>query len=137
VHQLIDYAALDSSKDPTLKRSSLDQPLLRSGLMRFFNACYLSDPAQASDPLASPALATISELRGLPPATLITAEYDVLRGEAEVYAHKLREAGVPVNERMFAGCDHMFTHLGPDDAAEQAWQLMEDDLRTAFAAASA
>jgi acetyl esterase len=135
VHQLIDYAALDASKDPGLKCSSLAQPLLRPGLMRFFNACYLSDPAQASDPLASPALATISELRGLPPATLITAEFDVLRGEAEVYAYKLREAGVPVNERMFAGCDHMFTHLGPDDSAEQAWQMMEDALREAFSAA--
>ena len=37
-----------------------------------------------------------------------------------------------VNERMFAGCDHMFTHLGPDDSAERAWQLMEDSLRGAF-----
>jgi acetyl esterase len=33
---------------------------------------------------------------------------------------------------MFEGCDHMFTHLGPDDSAEQAWQLMEDSLREAF-----
>ena len=77
-------------------------------------------------------LATVDELRGMPPATLITAEYDVLRAEGEAYAEKLRQAGVPVNERMFAGCDHMFTHLGPDDSAEQAWQLMEDSLRGAF-----
>lgn len=132
VHQLIDYAALDSSEDPALKVSSLDKPLLRPGLMRFFNSCYLSDPAQARDPLASPLLATVDELRGMPPATLITAEYDVLRAEGEAYAEKLRQAGVPVNERMFAGCDHMFTHLGPDDSAEQAWQLMEDSLRGAF-----
>ena len=132
VHQVIDYAALDVSQDPAFKLSSLDQPLLRPGLMRFFNSCYLSDPAQALDPLVSPLLATVGELRGMPPATLITAEYDVLRAEGEAYAEKLRQAGVPVTERMFAGCDHMFTHLGPDDSAEQAWQLMEDGLRGAF-----
>lgn len=132
VHQLIDYAALDSSEDPALKASSLDKPLLRPGLMRFFNSCYLSDPAQARDPLASPLLATVDELRGMPPATLITAEYDVLRREGEAYAEKLRQAGVAVTERMFAGCDHMFTHLGPDGSADEAWQLMEDSLRGAF-----
>jgi acetyl esterase len=100
--------------------------------MRFFNSCYLSDPAQANDSLVSPLLATIDELRGMPPATLITAEYDILRAEGEAYAEKLRQAGVAVNERMFEGCDHMFTHLGPDDSAEQAWQLIEDGLREAF-----
>jgi acetyl esterase len=132
VHQVIDYAVLDLAQDPGLKVSSLDKPLLGAGLVRFFNGCYLSDPAQALDPLVSPLLATVDELRGMPPATLITAEYDILRAEGEAYASKLRQAGVAVNERMFAGCDHMFTHLGPDDSAEQAWQLMEDSLRGAF-----
>ena len=132
VHQVIDYAVMDLVEDPGLKVSSLDKPLLGAGLVRFFNGCYLSDPEQARDPLVSPLLATVDELRGMPPATLITAEYDILRAEGEAYASKLRQAGVPVNERMFAGCDHMFTHLGPDDSAEQAWQLMEDGLREAF-----
>jgi acetyl esterase len=132
VHQLIDYAALDLSQAPELKTSTLDKPLLGVGLMRFFNSCYLSDPAQAHDPLVSPLLLAVDELRGMPPTTLITAEYDILRAEGEAYAEKLRQAGVMVNERMFAGCDHMFTHLGPDDSAEQAWQLMEDSLREAF-----
>ncbi|HUE90585.1 alpha/beta hydrolase [Pseudomonas sp.] len=132
VHQLIDYAVLNLAQDPALKVSSLDKPLLGAGLVRFFNSCYLSDPAQARDPLASPLLATVDELRGMPPATLITAEYDILRLEGEAYAEKLRQAGVVVTEQMFAGCDHMFTHLGPDDSAEQAWQLMEDSLRGAF-----
>jgi acetyl esterase len=132
VHQLIDYAVLDLTQDPALKVSSLDKPLLGAGLVRFFNSCYLSDSAQARDPLVSPLLATVGELQGMPATTLITAEHDILRGEGEAYAEKLRQAGVPVNERMFAGCDHMFTHLGPDDSAEQAWQLIEDGLREAF-----
>jgi acetyl esterase len=136
VHQLIDYAVLDLTQDPALKVSSLDKPLLGAGLVRFFNSCYLSDPAQARDPLVSPLLATVDELQGMPATTLITAEHDILRGEGEAYAEKLRQAGVPVNERMFAGCDHMFTHLGPDDSAEQAWQLIEDGLREAFGEAA-
>jgi acetyl esterase len=136
VHQLIDYAVLDLTQDPALKVSSLDKPLLGAGLVRFFNSCYLSDPAQARDPLVSPLLATVGELQGMPATTLITAEHDILRGEGEAYAEKLRQAGVPVNEQMFAGCDHMFTHLGPDDSAEQAWQLIEDGLREAFGEAA-
>ncbi|AQZ33496.1 lipase [Pseudomonas sp. LPH1] len=133
VHQVIDYAALDLAAPAEGKASGLAKPLLRPGLMNFFMSCYFRDPAQAQSPLASPALAEVEQLRGLPPATLITAEYDVLCDEGLVYAAKLRQAGVVVHERMFAGCDHMFTHLGPDESAEQAWQLIEDGLREAFA----
>lgn len=132
VHQVIDYAALDLAAPAESKTSVLTKPLLQPGLSNFFNRCYLRDPAQALNPLVSPALAEIEQLRGLPPATLITAEYDVLREEGQRYAAKLRQAGVAVQERMFTGCDHMFTHLGPDETADQAWQLIEDSLRGAF-----
>ncbi|UQI33833.1 alpha/beta hydrolase [Pseudomonas bijieensis] len=134
VHQIIDYAALDLALDPEQKHSPLDKPLLGTGLMRFFNSCYLSDPAHAHDPLASPLRVPLEALQGMPATTLITAEYDILRVEGEAYAEKLRQAGVAVHERMFAGCDHMFTHLGPDDSAQEAWQLIEDSLRKAFSA---
>lgn len=133
VHQIIDYAVLDLAAPVEGKTSALPKPLLRPGLMNFFMSCYLVDRAQARDPLASPLLASVEQLRGLPPTTLIIAEYDVLRAEGQAYAARLRQAGVAVQERMFAGCDHMFTHLGPDESAEQAWQLIEDSLRNAFA----
>ncbi len=133
VHQVLVYAALDLQQAPQLKRSALAKPLLRPGLMGFFNRCYLSDPAQAGAALASPVCSSIDELRGLPPATVISAEYDLLQAESEVYASRLRLAGVAVNARVFEGCDHMFTHLGPATAAEAAWQQVEDDLRQAFA----
>ena len=132
VHQVIDYAVLDLAAPGQSKTSALEKPLLGPRLMDFFMGCYLPDPAQALDPLASPALASIEQLRGLPPTTLITAEYDVLRAEGQVYAAKLRQAGVVVQERMFADCDHMFTHLGPADVAEQGWQLIEESLAAAF-----
>ncbi|MDB6442581.1 alpha/beta hydrolase [Pseudomonas sp. 21TX0197] len=132
VHQIIDYPVLDLLQDPSLKHSPLDKPLLGAGLVRFFNSCYLSDPARAQDPLASPLLATVEALKGMPATTLITAEYDILRAEGDAYAQKLRQAGVSVNAKMFQGCDHMFTHLGPDASAHEAWQSIEDALREAF-----
>lgn len=65
---------------------------------------YLPDPADAHSPFASPLRA--ESLTGLPPAVILTAEYDPLRGDGEAYGAALRRAGVDVSVVRYMGVTH-------------------------------
>jgi acetyl esterase len=67
--------------------------------------------AQRAEITASPLRATADDLAALPPALVITAEADVLRGEGEAYVNKLRAAGVPVVAVRYQGIIHDFVTL--------------------------
>jgi acetyl esterase len=93
---------------------------------------YLADPAQATHPHAAPLLAT--DLRGLPPTLVITAEYDVLRDEGERYVEQLRAAGVPARLSRYDGVHHRFAELiGILDQAGKVRDEMCAWLREVFA----
>jgi acetyl esterase len=66
--------------------------------------------ADPRDPDASPLLAT--DLAGVPPAIVVTAEYDRLTPQSDAYAQRLRESGVPVTEVRGEGLDHAFLNWG-------------------------
>jgi acetyl esterase/lipase len=74
---------------------------LTAGLMEWFWDQY-ADPAERSDPKASPLRGDLSRL---PPALIVTAEFDPLRDEGIAYARALEAAGVPV--RHFSARGHV------------------------------
>jgi acetyl esterase len=69
---------------------------------------YLPNLDQRKESYASPLQATLEELKGLPPALIITEENDVLRDEGEAYARKLDAAGVFVTSVRYNGTIHDF-----------------------------
>jgi acetyl esterase len=79
--------------------------LTRKGMMWFWNH-YLNDKSEAKDFRAAPLMA--ASLAGLPRAIVVTAEYDVLRDEAQAYAKRMADAGVDVTHVLVEGMNHGF-----------------------------
>ena len=91
---------------------------------------YLACAADGDNPHASPLLA--AELSGLPPALVVTAEHDPLRDEAELYADRLRRAGVHVEAVRVTGAAHGF-FSDTDETASSAQDLVAATLGRTFA----
>lgn len=79
-------------------------------------ACYFAietyAPGQYNNPEVSPILS--EDLKGLPPAVIINAEFDPLRDDGVLYAAKLKRFGVKVWDKCFAGQIHCLIGLPPD-----------------------
>ncbi|GLV60603.1 esterase [Dictyobacter sp. S3.2.2.5] len=86
---------------------------LSAAAMRWFWDCYAPDVALRRDYHLSPLKAPLEVLQGLPPASVIVDENDVLRDEGEAYAHRLQQAGVPVAAERVIGTIHDFALLNP------------------------
>lgn len=108
-HQVLLYPSLDLDFDetryPSLVENAIGYGLETAGL-KPFNAFYLDSGADPADPLVSPIKR--SSFAGLPKALVITAEFDPLRDEGELYAEKLQEAGVEATAVRWEGANHGF-----------------------------
>lgn len=104
--QLLIYPVTDCAMNTGSYHANGEGYMLTRDSMNWFWGHYCPDPAQRTDPLASPARA--ADLSGLPPALVMTAEFDPLRDEGEAFAEKLQAAGVGVELRRFEGLIHGF-----------------------------
>ncbi len=128
--QVLHYAALDLDEDYACKPGARERRLVPVWLARLFSDAYTPSRLSRKDPLASPLLA--SDLAGIAPALVITAELDPLAAEGKAYATKLARAGVPVAYASVQGSDHAYTHFGTAEATRQGLELISTELRKAF-----
>ncbi|MFJ9122938.1 alpha/beta hydrolase [Streptomyces sp. NPDC102340] len=108
-HQVLYYPSLDLDFDEdryaSLRENAVGYGLETAGL-KPFNAFYVDSGADPADPLVSPIKR--EDLSGLPPALVVTAEFDPMRDEGELYGRRLREAGVAATVSRYEGAGHGF-----------------------------
>jgi acetyl esterase len=129
--QFLEYPITAPDLDTSSYRANADGFLLTLAAMAWFWDCYVPDVDRRTDPLVAPLLA--ESLAGLPPALVITAEYDPLRDEGEAYGAALEAAGVPTTITCYDGVMHGFFGMhGMIDEADTAQREAAAALRTAF-----
>jgi acetyl esterase len=130
--QLLVYPVTDAYQDTESYRTNGEGYFLTKAMMAWFIETYLNDPIERDDSRVSPLRA--ADLSGLPPAFVVTAEYDPLHDEGEAYAKRLEDAGVAVEYRSEAGQIHGFMSMaGAIDVGRQGLDAAADALRRAFA----
>ncbi|HTR06043.1 MAG TPA: alpha/beta hydrolase [Paraburkholderia sp.] len=105
---------------------------LTRDMMEWFWNAYTTDPAQRAQIYASPLRASEEELKGLPPALIQVAQFDVLRDEGEAYGKKLDAAGDDITMVRYNGTIHDFgllNALAEDAPTKAATQQLADQLK--------
>lgn len=118
--QLLEVPALDLTLSLPSHETYGSGYGLDLAVVRRLGPLYLADPGQAANPYVSPLLAP--DLSGLPPAYVMSAEYDMLRDDGERYVERLREAGVPATFSLQPGHVHFSAALTKVMPAARAWR---------------
>ena len=113
IYQLLVYPGVDMKMGHPSVEENGEGLVLTKDHMHWFRAHYLGDGLDelVNDPRVSPLAAASHE--NLPPAHVVTAEYDPLRDEGEAYAKALEGSGVPVTVKRWDGMVHVFFQLVP------------------------
>jgi acetyl esterase len=129
--QLLFYPIVDWHSPPSESLTAFAEGyyLTRADVEWFWRQ-YLRGDADRHDPYAVPLVA--ADLSGLPPALVVTAEFDPLRDGAERYARRMEEAGVPVRVTRYPGMVHGFLAF-PTARADEALEEAAGWLRQLFA----
>ena len=135
-HQVLFYPPTHGLEDVPSRHENGSGYFLTTDLMRWYLDQYIDAGHHYTSPYFAPCLA--GDLSGLPPATIITAEFDPLRDEGARYAEKLRAAGVPVDYRCYPGTIHAFLSFYPVQAkARDALAVAAAAIRAAIGGAVA
>lgn len=111
--QTLMWPVTDANFDTTSYLEYAEGRFLTRSMMQWFWDNYTTDSNERAEIYASPLRAMTEELRGLPPALVLTAGNDVLRDEGEEYARKLDVAGVDVIAIRYSGMIHDWGLLNP------------------------
>jgi acetyl esterase len=125
--QLLVYPVTDYEFDSESMIANASGYFLERQSMVWFCGHYLDDPSEGDDWRFSPIRA--ADLSGLPPAFVLTAEFDPLRDQGEAYARKLEAAGVQVEMRRYDGVFHGF--FGMRDLIDTAHEALDDVTKAA------
>jgi acetyl esterase len=134
--QVLCYPVTDANfETPSYQEFGAGGYWLTRQAMQWFWDSYAAE-AERNRPTVTPLRASLDQLRGLPPALIITNENDVLRDEGEAYAHTLMSAGVKVVATRYMGAIHDLMLLNPITQAPSARAAIAqviDTLRNVFA----
>lgn len=133
--QILIYPLTDffSEQDLPSYRLLDEDYFLTRDQMAWYRDCYTPGMSQTDDLRLSPCKA--HDLSGLPPAQIITAEFDPLRDDGKRYGERLAASGVEVEYTCVPGMIHGYWHYGKlIDAAAQTLTRNIDALEQAFAA---
>ncbi|PAZ10432.1 carboxylesterase [Streptomyces sp. SA15] len=129
--QVLHYPPLDLATHAKDKRAAVDKPGLRPWMADVFDTSYVPDVRQRTDRLVSPAHPSdTADLTGIAPALVITAEFDLLKGEGERYADRLRMDGALVEHHDVPGADHGYD-TSDDENARKTYALIARHIRKA------
>jgi acetyl esterase len=132
-YQVLMIPATDASVDTASYHKYGTGRFLARAFMEYGWNLYVPDTATRDNPYVSPLRADTEELKGLPPALVVTAENDPLRDEGEAYARKLKGADVPVAAVRYNGTIHDFVLLNAlrhVPSTEAALEQISESIRT-------
>jgi acetyl esterase len=109
--QLLIYPAVDMTMTSPSISENATAPILTKSVMAWFVDHYVRNDADRKNIQASPLVATDELLKRMPPALVVTAQFDPLRDEGEAYGKRLVENGVNCTITRYNGAFHGFFNM--------------------------
>ena len=133
VHQVLVYPVADTAMDTASYAENAKAKPLNAAMMKWFAGHTFAKPADAL--LPSVDLLKSASFKGMPSATILTAQIDPLRSEGEALAKRMQADGVKVVYQNYDGVTHEFFGMAAVvDKAKEAQTLVATNLKAAFAA---